>query len=68
VTAPAAALLGTATVLATGAPALARPFSAGEKSGVEGAWGRTHTWVPAADLRARGLPVQRPPFLETKRA
>ncbi|MFF4702827.1 M1 family metallopeptidase [Streptomyces sp. NPDC001288] len=41
VTAPAAALLGTATVLATGAPALARPFSTGERSGDARAGGRT---------------------------
>ncbi|MFG2953895.1 M1 family metallopeptidase [Streptomyces sp. NPDC048291] len=41
VTAPAAALLGTATVLATGAPALARPFSAGETSGAARTGGNT---------------------------
>ncbi|MEU1165706.1 M1 family metallopeptidase [Streptomyces sp. NPDC005921] len=53
VTAPAAALLGTATVLATGAPALARPFSAGEKSGAA----RTGGNPPAPGPETLGDPV-----------
>ncbi|MER6079606.1 M1 family aminopeptidase [Streptomyces sp. NPDC001833] len=53
VTAPAAALLGTATVLATGAPALARPFSAGEKSGAA----RTGGTAPAPGPETLGDPV-----------
>ncbi|MEU6197306.1 hypothetical protein [Streptomyces sp. NPDC047061] len=52
-TAPAVALLGTATALATGTPALARPFSTGEKSGAARAGGST----PAPGPETLGDPV-----------